>query len=68
MYESDEHWTLLTAAEYAGSFYKALAQAALKGDPFNKRRILTAFPELTQTYGPASRFHQQLRVPQRSSR
>lgn len=65
MYEADEHWTLLTAIEYGGSFYKALAAAALKADSSNKRRILTAFPELTKTYGPASRFHQQLRVPQR---
>jgi hypothetical protein len=52
MYEADEHWTLLTAVEYAGSFYKALAAAALKADPSNKRRILLASITLTRPLVP----------------
>jgi hypothetical protein len=39
----------------------ALADAGLAADPGNKRRILTAFPEMVATYGTASRLHRNLR-------
>lgn len=61
MTENDIYWTFATAIEYGGSFFKALAQAGLKGDPSNKSRILAAFPEMVATYGTASRLHRQLR-------
>ena len=54
MNESDIYWTLATAAQYGGSFYQALAQAGLKADQSNKRRIIDAFPEIVATYGIAS--------------
>ena len=61
MSDTDIYWTLQTAATYGGSFYKALAEAALKADPSNRQRLLAAFPELANTYGAASALHRQLR-------
>ena len=62
MSESDIFWTMATAAQYGGSFYQAMGNAGLAGDPNNKRRILTAFPEMVATYGAASRLHQTMRA------
>ena len=61
MSNTDIYWILITAATYGGSFYKALAEAGLKADPSNRQRLLTAFPEMADTYGPASVLHRQLR-------
>lgn len=61
MNDSDIYWTFQAALQYGGGFYHALATAGVKADPNNKRRILEAFPELYATYGPASRFHRNLR-------
>ena len=40
---------------------QALAQAGMRADPQNKSRILVAFPELIDTYGPTTKLHTQLR-------
>ena len=61
MTQSDSYWTLMTAAQYGGSFYQALAHAGLKADPRNRQRLMDAFPEMVATYGTASRLHQGLR-------
>ncbi len=61
MSDVDIYWTFQTAATYGGNFFTALADAGLKADPGNKRRILMAFPEMVSTYGTASRLHQNLR-------
>ena len=61
MSDADIYWTFQTAASYGGSFFRALADAGLAADPGNKRRILTAFPEMVATYGTASRLHRNLR-------
>lgn len=61
MSDADIYWTFQTAASYGGSFFRALADAGLAADPINKRRILTAFPEMVATYGTASRLHRNLR-------
>jgi len=57
----EQHWTLMTAAEYGGSFFKALAAAGLKADPSNRDRLFKTWPELSATYGPASNLHRALR-------
>jgi hypothetical protein len=62
MSESDIYWIFVTASKYGGSFYKALGHAGLAADPDNKRRLLNAFPQLTNTYGTASRLHQTMRT------
>jgi hypothetical protein len=61
MTDSDIYWTFATAYQHGGGFFQALAQAGLKADPGNKRRILDAFPEMVATYGTASRLHRNLR-------
>jgi len=61
MSDTDIHQTFVTAYTYGGSFYQALAMAGLKADPSNRQRLLTAFPEMADTYGPASTLHRQLR-------
>lgn len=43
---------------HGGSFVSALAQALRYADPINRQRILDAFPDLVEKYGPASRFMQ----------
>ena len=62
MSDSDIFWTMATAAQYGGSFYQAMGNAGLAADPNNKRRNLTAFPEMVATYGAASRLHQTMRA------
>ena len=62
MSDSDVYWTFVTASKFAGSFYQAMGNAGLAADPNNKRRILTAFPEMAATYGVASRLHQTIRA------
>ena len=62
MTQSDTYWTLMTAAQYGGSFYQALANAGLRADPRNRQRLLDAFPELVATYGAASNLHRHLRI------
>lgn len=61
MTDRDIYWTFATAQQFGGGFYRSLAGAGIVADPRNKQRILTAFPELTSTYGPASTMHRKLR-------
>jgi hypothetical protein len=49
--------TLNTAAHFGGSFIKQLAFAALLADPSNRGRVLAAFPEIEDTYGPMTAFY-----------
>jgi hypothetical protein len=52
--------TLQVAVHYAGSFFSALAQAGLTADPANRERLLQAFPEFEQQYGPGTAFYQRM--------
>jgi len=61
MSDTDIHQAFVTAYTYGGSFYQALAMAGLKADPSNRQRLLAAFPEMADTYGPASVLYRQLR-------
>ena len=49
------------AAGYGGGFYRRLAEATLLADLNNRSRVLGAFPEIIQIYGPQTHFHRQLR-------
>lgn len=57
MDNKQRHFTLLTTAKYGGSFYKALAQAALLADTENLAKIFSTFKDLEILYGPRSRFY-----------
>jgi hypothetical protein len=61
MTQSDIYWTFQTAIHSGGSFYARLAGAGLVADPFNRDRLLAAFPEMAETYGPASQLHRDVR-------
>ena len=62
MSDTDIHYTLVTAVQYGGSFFRRLAEAGLAADPINRQRLITAFPELTSIYGPDTKLHKFLRV------
>lgn len=52
-----EHYTLITAEKFGGSFTRLLAKAAIFADNENRRRLFSAFPELVYRYGPNSHFY-----------
>ena len=52
-----EHFTLITAHRFGGSFMRPLAQDGIFADDENRRKIFSAFPELIWKYGPQSRFY-----------
>ena len=41
---------------HGGSFVGAIAQALRFADPVNRQRLLDAFPDLVQKYGPQGQF------------
>lgn len=41
---------------HGGSFVNAIAQALRVADPVNRQRLLDAFPDLVEKYGPTSEF------------
>lgn len=44
--------------KYGGSFVTAIAQALRYADPANRQRLLNAFPDLVEKYGPNTKFTQ----------
>lgn len=47
---------ICTMEARGGSFVSALAQALRYADPTNRKRLLDAFPDIVQKYGPNSMF------------
>ena len=41
---------------HGGSFVNSIAQALRVADPVNRQRLLDAFPDLVERYGPTSDF------------
>ena len=62
MTSSDTFWTLQTAIAYGGGFMRRLAEAGIHADPGNRQRLLLAFPELQQCYGPETWLYKQQRA------
>jgi hypothetical protein len=62
MTPSDSYWTFQTAMAYGGEFIKRLAEAGVHADPIDRQRLLLAFPELQQCYGPQTFLHRQQRA------
>ena len=54
MTSSQQIHTLLTAQRFGGNFLRHLAAAGLAADPVNRAKILQAWPQLQQTFGPGS--------------
>jgi 2-oxo-4-hydroxy-4-carboxy--5-ureidoimidazoline (OHCU) decarboxylase len=42
--------------KYGGSFVSSIAQALRYADPSNRQRLLDAFPDLVEKYGPNTKF------------
>jgi len=49
--------TLFTMKRFGGNFEQHLAAAGINADPDNRQRLLTAFPEVENNYGPASQWY-----------
>jgi hypothetical protein len=47
-------FTALALRDYGGSFASALGEAFLRADLGNRRRLIEAFPDIMETYGPSS--------------
>jgi len=55
MLNDSEFFVTVCAVEtYGGSFYRALGVALRHADRTNRERILAAFPEIAQKYGPGT--------------
>ena len=57
MTDSQTFQTLQTAIRHGGGFMAKLAEAGLAADPDNRRRLLDAFPQLEQCFGPQTTLH-----------
>jgi hypothetical protein len=49
-----------TMRRYGGHFCKKLADAICAANPTNKKKIIDAFPDIVEKYGPGSTFANQL--------
>jgi 2-oxo-4-hydroxy-4-carboxy--5-ureidoimidazoline (OHCU) decarboxylase len=50
------HSMLILMKSHGGSFVSAIAEALRFADPINREKLLTAFPDLVEKYGPTSKF------------
>ena len=59
---NDREFQTMTAAmlTYGGGFTKALAETMRLADSLNRERLMKAFPELVEGYGPNSWFYEQV--------
>ena len=48
--------TLRRMSLYGGKFYSELANALRYADPSNRDKVISAFPNIIDKYGPHSRF------------
>ena len=57
MTDSQTFQTFQTAIRHGGGFMAKLAEAGLVADPDNRRKLLEAFPQLEQCFGPQTMLH-----------
>ena len=52
----DDYYDMLSRMEsYGGNFVKALANALRAADPTNRQKLMDAFPNYVNEYGPDSK-------------
>jgi 2-oxo-4-hydroxy-4-carboxy--5-ureidoimidazoline (OHCU) decarboxylase len=56
MTSTELHAMIARMDSYGGLFVSSIAQALRFADPKNRQRLLDAFPDLVQKYGPDSQF------------
>lgn len=60
-------WTMREAMDqYGGGFVEAFAECLARADRNNFGRLLNAFPELVEQYGPGSKFFDAIRATEES--
>lgn len=52
----DLHYTCVAMRRYGGSFVNCIASAIEHADETNRQRLIAAFPDLIEKYGPGSLF------------
>ena len=53
----DDYYILTeTMIRYGGGFCKKLAETIRVADGVNKQKLVNAFPEIVESYGPGSKF------------
>ena len=57
MNSTDFHRMLCLMESKGGTFVSSLSQALRYADPVNRQRVLDAFPDLVEKYGPNSPFN-----------
>jgi 2-oxo-4-hydroxy-4-carboxy--5-ureidoimidazoline (OHCU) decarboxylase len=60
MTPTELHAMIICMDTNGGSFVSSIAQALRFADPTNRKKLLTAFPDLVEKYGPASKFTRKL--------
>ncbi len=63
MNHDDLHATLLCMERFGGTFCTKLAAAMRYADPSNRQKILNAFPEIVEKYGPTGPFQRSMKAP-----
>lgn len=58
MNSTEFHAMIVLMEKYGGSFVASIAQALRYADRTNKQRLLDAFPDLVEKYGPNTQFTQ----------
>jgi hypothetical protein len=56
MTHDELHATMLCMERFGGTFCSNLAAAMRYADPSNRQRIMNAFPEIIEKYGPTGPF------------
>jgi hypothetical protein len=64
MNSTELHAMIARMDSYGGSFVSSIAQALRFADPKNRQRLLDAFPDLVQKYGPQGQFAQAKQLTQ----
>lgn len=64
MTNTELHAMIACMDTYGGSFVSSIAQALRFADPKNRQRLLDAFPDLVQKYGPNSPFNKSKQLTQ----
>lgn len=63
MNANELHATLLCMERFGGTFCSNLAAAMRYADPDNLKRIMKAFPEIIEKYGPTGPFQRTTVTP-----
>lgn len=63
MNHDELHATLLCMERFGGTFCTKLAAAMRYADPNNRQKILNAFPEIVEKYGPTGPFQRSMKAP-----